>query len=63
MKWSRFAPSLKKLGCLSRQFAGRTNRRIEFQKGSQQFLPVRNETLSIAMCVSNPDRLPLGIHG
>jgi hypothetical protein len=40
------------------------NRRFEFQKRSQLFIRVHNETLSVAaMCVSNPDRSPFTIHG
>jgi hypothetical protein len=35
----------------------RTNRRFEFQKGSQLFIRAHNETLSVAaMRVSDPDR-------
>jgi hypothetical protein len=38
--------------------------RFEFQKRRQFFIRSCNETLSIvAMCVSNKDCLPVGIHG
>jgi hypothetical protein len=41
----------------------RANRRFEFEKRSQLFIGVHNETLSIvAMRVSNPDRSPVGIN-
>jgi hypothetical protein len=40
------------------------NRRFEFQKRSQLFIRVHNETLSVvAMAVNDPDRSPVGIHG
>src|SRR5882724_1063180 len=39
------------------------SRRLEFHKGSQLFIRVHNETFSVtAMCVSNPDRSPVGIN-
>jgi hypothetical protein len=39
--------------------AGRANRRFQFQKGSQPFIRLHNETLSVvAMCVSNEDCSP-----
>ena len=39
-------------------------RPLQFQKRSQQFICVDNETLSVvAVRVNNPDRSPLGIHG
>jgi hypothetical protein len=31
------------------------NRRFQFQKRRQLFIRTHNETLSVAMCVSNPD--------
>jgi hypothetical protein len=34
-----------------------------FQKRSQLLIRVQNETLSVAVCVNNPDRSPLGING
>jgi hypothetical protein len=38
-------------------------RRFKFQKRSQLFIGVHNETLSIiAMCVCNPDRSLTGIN-
>ena len=37
---------------------------FEFKKRRQLFIRTHNETLSVAaMCVSNPDRSPVGIHG
>ena len=40
------------------------NRLFEFQKCRQLFVGVHNETLSIAaICVANPSRSPLCIHG
>jgi hypothetical protein len=38
------------------------NRRFQFQKRGQLFIRVYNETLSVAMCVRNPDRSPVGIN-
>jgi hypothetical protein len=39
------------------------NRRFEFQKRSQLFIRVHNETLSVAaMRVCNPDCSPVGIN-
>jgi hypothetical protein len=36
----------------------------EFKKRSQLIIGAHNETFSVAaMCVSNPDGSPLGIHG
>ena len=41
----------------------RTNRRFKFQKPSQLFIGVHNETLPVvAMCVCNPDRAPVRIN-
>jgi hypothetical protein len=41
-----------------------TNRPFQFQKRSQLFIGVHNEPLSIvAMCINNPDCVPLGING
>jgi hypothetical protein len=38
------------------------NRRFQFQKRCQLFIGTHNETLSVvAMCVCNPERLPVGI--
>jgi hypothetical protein len=34
------------------------NRRFQFHKSSQYFIRSRNETLSVAMCVGNPDVRP-----
>jgi len=43
--------------------SGKANREFQFQKRSQLFIRVHNEPLSVvAMCVSNPDRLPVGIN-
>jgi hypothetical protein len=40
------------------------NRRFEFQKRSQFFIRMHNETVSVAaMRVSNPDCAPVGIKG
>jgi hypothetical protein len=36
---------------------------FQFHKRSQYFIRVHNETLSVAMGVSNPDRSPLRING
>jgi hypothetical protein len=36
-------------------------RPLQFHKGSQLFIGVNNETLSGAVYLSNPDRLPVGI--
>jgi hypothetical protein len=33
------------------------------QKRRQLFIRVHNETVPVAVCVSNPDRFPFGIHG
>jgi hypothetical protein len=39
------------------------NRRFQFQKCSQLFIRVHNETLPvIAVCINNPDRSPLRIN-
>ncbi len=39
------------------------NRSFKFQKSSQLFICPHNETLSVvAMRISNPDRLPVGIN-
>src|SRR6266496_4983842 len=44
--------------------AGRSNRRFKFNKSGQLFIRVHNVRLSVvAMCVSNPDCLPAGMHG
>jgi hypothetical protein len=49
---------------LSTQFAACANRRFKFEKRGQLFIRTHDETLSIvAMCVSNPDRSPVGING
>ena len=41
-----------------------SNRRFQFQKGGQYFIGSDNETPSVvAVCVSNPDCLPVGIKG
>ena len=40
------------------------NRRFKFKKHSQLFIRSHSETLSVAaMCVNNPDRLPVDING
>jgi len=39
-----------------------SNCRFEFDERSQLFIRTHNEALSVvAMCVSNPDRSPVGI--
>jgi hypothetical protein len=39
------------------------DRRFKFEKSSQLFIRVHDETLSIvAMCVCNPDGSPVGIN-
>ena len=49
----------KNLANLSNQFAVSANHGFEFQKRSQLFIRVHNETLSVvAMRVNNPDRSP-----
>jgi hypothetical protein len=53
----------KNYASLSRQFAASADRRFEFHKRGQLFIRVHNETLSVvAVCVSNPDRSPIGIN-
>jgi hypothetical protein len=48
----------------STQIPHNPNRRFEFHKRSQLFIRSHDETLSVvAMCVRNPDRSPVGIHG
>jgi hypothetical protein len=52
--------------CLTaaRTLAHSQNRRIKFQEGSQLFVGVHNEALTVAaMCVSHEDRLPFAIYG
>jgi hypothetical protein len=50
------------MGYCHRRSAG-SSRRFEFDKRSQQFIRVHNETLSIApVRVYNPDRSPVGIN-
>jgi hypothetical protein len=52
----------KNAASLSKQFAASANRQFEFEKRSQLFIRPHNETLSVVtMCVSNPDRSPVGI--
>jgi hypothetical protein len=54
----------KKLASLSRKLAVSADRLLQFHKRRQLFIRVHNETLSVvAMCVSNQDRSPIGIHG
>jgi hypothetical protein len=40
-----------------------TNYPLQFHKRSQDFIGTYDETLSVAMCVNNPDSSPFGIHG
>jgi hypothetical protein len=41
-----------------------SSHRFQFQKRAQLFIRVHNKALSVAaMCVSNEDCLPAGIHG
>jgi hypothetical protein len=48
---------------LSRQFAASADRPFQFQKRRQLFICLHNEQLSVAaMCISNPDRSPVGIN-
>jgi hypothetical protein len=48
---------------MSIQNVAATNRRFEFDKRSQLFVGVHNETFSVAaVCVNNPDRSPLRIN-
>jgi hypothetical protein len=52
----------KKLASLSRQLAVSADRRLQFHKRRQLFIRVHKEPLPIAaMCVSDPDCLPVGI--
>jgi len=61
--FSYFGELGRNLACLSRQFTASANRQIEFDKRSQLFIGLHNETLSIvAMCVGDPDRSPVGIN-
>jgi hypothetical protein len=47
----------------NRRYAS-TSRQFEFHKRRQLFIRMHNETLSVApTCVSNADRLPVGIQG
>jgi hypothetical protein len=51
------------LSSLSRLFAASADRRFQFQKSRQLFIGMHNETLPVvAVCVSNPDRSPVGIN-
>jgi hypothetical protein len=44
--------------------AGTANRRFQFYKRGQLFVGVHNKAPSVvAMCVGNPDRSPVRIHG
>jgi hypothetical protein len=45
------------------ELAATANRRFKFRKRSQLFIGAHDETLSIAMRVSNPDCSPFTIHG
>jgi hypothetical protein len=48
----------------SRQFATNADRHFHLHKRGQQFIRSHDETLSVVtMCVCNPDRSPIGIHG
>jgi len=38
-------------------------RRVQFHKRGQQFICAHDETLSVAMRISNPDRSPVRING
>jgi hypothetical protein len=62
---SSYVSSLRKSCLLCRDNSVRVaSRRFEFHKRGQLFIRVHNETLSfVAMCVRNPDRSPVGIHG
>jgi hypothetical protein len=51
------------LSSLSRLFAASADRRFQFQKSRQLFIGMHNETLPVvAVCVSNPDRSPVGVN-
>jgi hypothetical protein len=51
------------LASLSTKKAATPNRRFKFNKSSQLFIRMHNETLSIvAMRACNKDRSPVGIH-
>jgi hypothetical protein len=44
------------------QFSATANRRFKFQKRRQLVVSMHNETLSVAMCVNDPDCSPVGIN-
>jgi hypothetical protein len=48
---------LQFLRCSS-AWTAHANRRFQFHKGTQLFIRVHNETLSVTMRVNDPDRLP-----
>jgi hypothetical protein len=43
--------------------AASANRYFEFHTRSQLFISARNKMLCVAMCISNPDFSPCGMHG
>jgi hypothetical protein len=43
------------------RFGAARNQRFKFQKRIQLFIGADDETLSVAMCVYNPDRSPLAV--
>jgi hypothetical protein len=50
-------PSLAKIALACQDSSpARANRRFEFRKRSQHFIRTHNKTLSVAVCVNNPDR-------
>jgi hypothetical protein len=56
-------PSLSKITPACQANSPNPNRRFKFHKRYQLFIRVHNKTLSvIAVCVSNPDRSPVGIN-
>jgi hypothetical protein len=69
---SRTAPSLPWKRCQNfpephlvcqNKFAANADRGFKFQKRSQLFIGVHNETFSVAMRIYNPDRSPAKTHG
>jgi hypothetical protein len=44
-------------------FAASANHRFDFEKRREHFIRTHNETLPVvAVCISNPDRSPVGIN-
>jgi hypothetical protein len=59
-KWSRvWTPKVSWAG----HFQSVVNRPFQFQKRSPLFISAHDETLSVALCVDDPDRAPFKING